>query len=294
MRTRMLPSKKHALNPNRWPKPKRKYSPRVHLDGRFDPTWTLNRSRLRPKFETLAGSRREDRLRAKHLEENLDREATVLGKWLQQATDAKELPLALISSVYWQAIRLRLTALIARDLHTRHGQAKVLPFTIASTKWRILPRDLATLNPARIKNMLRSMLVSCGVEAADGIVIAGLHGEYDGQFYILHFHGIALGDKAVVIRALKKRADLKRNGMIYRPLRFGKPIPVDNIPLLLGWLTYCFQPFWPFRPIYVGPDGKPRRSRKKRRLPVAEEVRVLKWLATATFADCRLINGISL
>lgn len=290
MRSRMQPLKTHAFDPGRLPVVPY-YDPKKHLTGTPDHDTIEGRTLRRSKFETLKEARREDRHRSKALLKSDRPDAQQLGEWLKEATDAKELPLSLVSATYMRAVRRAMTSNLASHFAMAFPGQSATPFTVASPNWRFTTQQLKKTSPRQIKATFRNMLVTSGVEAADGVLIAGLHGEYDGEAFQLHFHGCAIGEKAEALKGLRRNARLKTCEAVYRPLELGVAISVGDTSRLLGWLTYCFQSFWPHRPHYIDAKGHRRRVRQKRRLPRRTEVLVLTWLARAAFGDCRLVNG---
>ena len=142
---------------------------------------------------------------------------------------------------------------------------------------------------------LRADLKRCGATGADGVLFAGIHGEYElnSRQVRLHHHGIVTGGLVDVVRRLKTLGT-------YRPLvrkldGITKKTPAIRLERidqtdLATTATYTVQSFWPAR--WEGViDGKYVRSGTKRRIPEPEHTRVLLWLDRWRLRDLTLLMG---
>ena len=273
------PFKNYALNPARLPVPL----------AEFDLAKTLTREGSKNAFETKLEARNEDILRARQLGKSSLPKAKIFGAWLSNATQNKALPLSPASSVYMREVRRRMLSEVQRIFYAtcRHPR-EIYVFTIVHPKWFYQEGTLRQCNPKKLKKRFLAYLERAGVTAADGMLFAGLHGEFDGSGYQLHYHGVVIGTKALTLKNISGNYGFVTTENIYRPVQ----IP----PLVDGprQLSYLVQSFWPYKKRYLDVDGKPRRQRRKSRIPSAQHEEILMWLAHQNLSDLIITNGIRL
>ena len=241
-------------------------------------------------FETASQARIEDLHRAKVLKKGTDLVSRI-GRILDNLTVHDVMPLSFASSAYYRVLRLRLVGQIARLILEELCDLRIVSFTIVPPKLRIPIGELETFAGDKAMNMLRRLLRRHGLDSMDGFLFAGLHGESDGEYYQLHFHGVAVGETVAVLDRLRASPSLKPYPDVILPLKIRTMEGTTDIKSLLIWLTYCLQCFWPFRPRFVGADGQIKRSRKKTRLPETQELEFLTWMSKRNLGELTLFYG---
>lgn len=252
----------HAYNPNRLPVPTWQYDL---------VEWTSfagNRG-----FETIADAREEDRRRARRLQRSKDPNAQALGQWLEEATAARLLPLSPASAFYMRTCRRKLIGSVQAHVYGRDlCDLEVMAFTLIHPAWFYRAGDLHKADPKAIRKQLQRWFDRAGITAADGILWGALHGEFNGTGYQLHYHGIATGTKADLIRNLYGRFGFVRTDDMQHP------VECTDTYDLAGWLSYCLKSYWPQKLKYLDANGKTRRGQKQElQQPQYEEV--LMWMA---------------
>lgn len=278
MNTSKSPLASHAFNPTVIPKPKSKYNLAK----------TFLSSANSPGFETALSSREEDKKRARWLLNHGDRAMQQVGQWLKDATEQRELPLSPASSLYMRTCRQKLHGAVHRHIH-RAGYADedIHVFTLIHPKWFFPAGELHQADPKKIKKHLRRCFEHAGILAAEGLLFAGLHGDYDGTGYQLHYHGIAVGDKAGLINSLSGKYGFVTTPTIYRPVQC---VPIGDVP---QQLSYCLQSWWPKKLRYIDENGIPRRQRKRGRIPHPQHEEILLWMARQHLLSLVLVNGFT-
>ena len=252
----------HAYNPNRLPVPSWQYD---LVD------WMPRGSSL--GFETIAAARAEDRKRARRLQRSCNPDAQVLGKWLEEAADKKFLPLSPSNSFYMRTCRRKLLgAVMAHVYGLGLCDLDVMAFTLIHPGWFYKSGDLNKADPKAIRKQLQRWLDRAGITAADGIFWAALHGEFDGTGYQLHYHGIASGKKADLIRNLYGQFGFISTDDIQQPVK------CKDAHDLADWMSYCLKSYWLQKLKYIGQDGKLHKG-KKTELQQPQYEEVLMWMA---------------
>ncbi|MFT3989011.1 hypothetical protein [Aestuariivirga sp.] len=224
--------------------------------------------------------------RARRLSRSSDPDARVLGKWLDAATKEALLPMSVASSVYMRTARRNLLgALMARLEKDGWQESSIVAVTIIHPKWYFRAGALHEADPRNIKKQLQNSLERFGVTAEEGIFWAALDGEFDGDGYQLHFHGIATGPKANLIRCMSGRVGFTSTSTIQRP------IECSNVSDLRGWLSYSLKSYWIERRRYLNSHGKPRRT-SKRALGTPQTQEVLMWLAAQHLESLMIHSGL--
>ena len=177
----------------------------------------------------------------------------------------------------------------------RSGSTEVYAFSILTEKGEMPIDQLNAQDAVEINERLRADLKRCGATGAEGIIFAGIDGEYEvnSQQIRLHHHGIATGEMVEVVRRLRTLATYKP---IVRTLggitRRTPAIRTQRIKLaeLESAVTYVVKSFWPAR--WEGlMDGKYIRSGRKQRIPEPEHTRILLWLDRWRLRDLTLLMG---
>lgn len=164
-------------------------------------------------------------------------------------------------------------------------------------------RDLADLDPRRLRRNLRNHLDRAGVTTAGGFLILGLDAEFDtnrgeGGLYDWHWHGIAGGEKLDLIDgALRQRRNFKndREHPLEAGLSKSPRVKIQrgmvNLPTPLA---YGFKSWVPFRPTYRSPEGELLRDKTKRRIPSPYFQRWMLWMDRWNLDDLVLRNGLDI
>jgi hypothetical protein len=284
MRMSKSPLRTHVFNPMNLPLPTRD----------VDPKYVKQKDGQPSAFESTKVARMWDQRRSKRLVRSDDLDAHEFGEWLAEATVAGRLPMSLASFFYFFILRSRLPGALINFLATMAGGESVLPFTIVPPEWCVKQGHLNEKSAKQWVSKLRNLLVTQGVEAAEGFLFASLHGEFDGKYYKIHFHGIAVGNKAKALRSLLDRDDMKEANGVHHPYEREKTIALDDYPNLVRWLTYCLKGWWPSRPLYLDENGKLRRPRYAQRLPKDCEEEFLRWMTSQNFGELVLLQGFRL
>ena len=163
---------------------------------------------------------------------------------------------------------------------------EVKAFTLIHPAWFYKAGTLHEIDPKAIRKHLRRCFDRVGITAAEGALWAALHGEFDGNGYQLHFHGVAAGAKATLICKLYSRNGFDRTADIQQPIN------CKDVYDLSGWLSYCMKSYWPQRLKYIDKHGKPRRGRKQGlQRPQLEEF--LMWMSKQHLLSLIIHSGFS-
>ena len=270
MKTIKSPLKKYVFNPLLLKVPLSKY----------DLAKLLRLEEGKQEMETIAEVRDEDGVRAACLlASNLAKECA-LGEWLESGTIAEYLPLSPASAFFMHTFRRRLLG-SALKLFSCHASIdyELKFFTIIHPKWRWKSGELHNCSPRGLKKAFRRYLERAGVVEADGLLFAAIHGEFDGEFYQLHFHGIVSGQKTLAIEKLRNNFGFVSSAAVYRPIEI---VCADNLPRLLA---YSLQSFWPYHLRYHDKKGKQKKKKNRQRLPNTQHREYLMWMASQNVLD---------
>lgn len=271
------------------PKPKLRYRPDRHQDS----------------FESAQAARAEDALRAKSLRKSLKLLTTGLdaekgkrlARLLEQRASGQSTRASLASSTYVRRVRVRMGGALWRLL--KRGKLKAAStFTVASKKWIYTPEQLVAVDARKLKAALRQDLNRAGAGKVEGALIVVLHGEYEPEsgYYVLHFHGVAVGEMVAVVDRLRKRKKYKPvpRGVDGRPA-IKTPVRIGHKPLtrLPGPLTYILKAYWPSKRIgTVKGTDEPKRNRQHSRIKEPYHSQVLLWLDQWCVNDISLVMGM--
>ncbi|MFZ5675713.1 MAG: hypothetical protein ACOZAM_22370 [Pseudomonadota bacterium] len=274
--TRKCPILSHEFDPLRLPDPLKRYD----LAKTLLPIGDL------AGFESHSEAEAEDRFRADALCNSKTAGGRELGSWLHAATDEGSLPLSSVSSVYTRTVRQRLLGDLARLLDERvEGEEPPFTFTLINSRWRIHHSRMMSLQVKKLKAALREYFRRVGIAKAKGFLFSGFHGEFDGEFFQLHVHGVAIGEKARLLPSLRGKFGFVTTRTIRRPVQVG---PLQNLP---RQISYLYQQYWPYRP---------RKRSGKARIQIRARIkepfygRLLVWMANQHVFDFILMNGLRL
>ena len=158
--------------------------------------------------------------------------------------------------------------------------------------------ELQNADPRQMMARLQSDLNRMGITAASGYVLAGLHAEFDvrREGYDFHYHLIAAGEKARLLRKLRKRGKYKARRK--QPWEVGlkncarvriSKKPLFNLP---EPITYIAQSNYPHRPTKLHDDGTVTRSKFRYRIPEPFHTDWLLWMDRWSIDDITLLNGL--
>jgi hypothetical protein len=258
------PLSSRAFDPYRLPKP----------DVCFDLRQTLS------DFETLAAARREDSVRAEGLLTCDLSGAKEFGFWLADVTAVGDFPLTGASSVYYRQLRRRVLGEVQRlAVDLGYTIREMAVFTLIHPNWYWESGALRQCRPRKLKAVMRRYYERSGIVEAAGLLFSGLHGEYDGRGYQLHYHGWAAEEKAEAVEELRGKFGFKTTATIYRP------VEITDVTDFPKQLSYCLKSYW---------VQKIRGScwSKKVRLPTPQHEEVLLWQAQHSAFDIMLMIGM--
>ena len=266
-----------------------------------------------PKFETAAFSRREDRLRAKALNEYLTTKRTkgsklfanskvtrlanllhrkskptkILRKTLKDFRKSQRKSLS--SSVDMRRYRKRIVGWLWK-LHNETIQWNPTTFTIAARKWEIPANELINLVATKLVAELHSDLNRAGAAKATGYFIGFIHSEFCeySNIYRFHFHGMVAGGMTGVIDNLRKRKKYKSP----KGQRTSIKIARQKLTDLPSPLSYLLKSYWPG--IYLGEELEGKRPQKPRRIAEPFHSEALLWLDQWNLEDITLLKGVSI
>lgn len=260
------------------------------------------------ELENEREARAEDTLRASKAEASarnatnpLNREAAqLLASKLSYHSRGEDPPETPASSGYMLGRRIPviggLSKLVVEQPKCEDNGLDAYTATIMRPDWEMSLADFANVAPADFLNPLRMDLYRCGVGKSTGAIFAGLHAEYEPQSEKLrvHSHMVALGDKARVIKGLRK---LKAYRPIVRTLQgVTKKVPAVRMSRmqegdLFAPLSYPVQSFIPSR--WEGViAGKWRRQGYKARIAEPEHTQVLLWFDRWRLEDLTMLIGL--
>jgi hypothetical protein len=271
---------KYIQNPKRLRVPERQY----------DPAKSVEEHDVIINFESKASVRTQDQLRAKSLQAG-DAASVVLGNQLSAAIENHQIPQSFASNTFYRELRRRLVGELLSFTTVHCGEGVFTPFTLVPPKLRYTLEELADVKGDKAKNLVLRLLRQHGIFTAPGWLFAGLHGEWDGTHFQLHFHGIATGEKAELLPLLRNSPSLKPTVEVDKPLMLSPTIDGDDILNLMRWYTYCLQSFWPSRELFLGTDGKTKRQRIKRRMAKPVEAEALKWMSMRNLGEIVIFSG---
>ncbi|MEP6755258.1 MAG: hypothetical protein ABJA67_07145 [Chthonomonadales bacterium] len=248
-----------------------------------------------PPFETIAAARNEDSFRAQQLMKLGSVSEIALAELLDQANLKKEHLLTCASSFHMRQGRIRLSGEVMRLVVEAHESGEeVVAFTCVPEMWSVPELSWGECNNRRYKAQFRRWLERARVAQASGFIYSGFHGEWNGKRYQHHIHGIAVGEKAIKLRGLYGRFGLVKTDDIRAPLQIVDVPITEDLTDLAKWITYCLQSWWPYRALFVNAEGKVFRSRHRQRLPEAQHLEFLNFMARHGMGDLLFLNGIKL
>lgn len=269
--------------------------------------------RALPKFETAAFSRKEDRRRAKRLDEYLttkrpnssklfpDRKATRLAKLLHRKSQTpkilsktlkdfrKSQRKSLSSSVDMRRYRKRVVGWLWK-LYDQTIQWNPTTFTIAARKWEIPANELVNLNARQLVAEVLSDLNRAGAAKATGYCVGFIHSEFCEytHVYRFHFHGMVAGGMTDVIDKLRRTKKYKSPKGQRTSIKIARQT-LTNLP---SPLSYLLKSYWPGT--YIGEKHQGKRPQKPRRIAEPFHSEALLWLDQWKLEDITLLKGVSI
>jgi len=266
------------------PKPKKRFDVRQIMTGEAE-----------PPFESRSNARNEDRIRSKTLTNATGLFDGQLGELLSEVTEAQDHLLSPVSAFHMREARIRLTAEAMRlAVEAAKNSEDIVAFTLVPPQWAFSKVELEQISVLDLKNQLRRWLERTKISKCSGLIYAGIHGEYDGNIFQIHFHGIATGEKGSNLIWLRGRFGLENSHRVPRTLKIVKVPIAKDLSDLARWATYCLQASWPFRPRFKTSEGEMRRTRKKKRLPAEEHAAFLRFMARHNVRELLFLNGLRL
>lgn len=260
--------------------------------------------RQRATFERSENSADEDRTRVRSLRRNsgqgeLFRAASA--KRLARKLNRHRRPRSLASSRWMRRMRRRVVGALWKLV--REGPwdpavgTQVATFTLVPRVWEFDAPGLNSADPSAMLAWLRTELNRCGASAADGWLVAFIHGEWEPNkgVYRLHVHGVAAGGMIAVVDGLRcrphfaaPRRDQPADVVEYR-VRLSRQ-PLNHLPHAL---SYQLKAYWPER--WIGPVGEHgivKRERCGRRISEPYHSQVLLWLDQWRLSDISLLMKV--
>lgn len=285
-----------AFNPARLRRPSPRDDLRRHLVARVAPSAG---KRLKG-FETPKQMKSEKARRARSLELlaqdrphrqselRRNRRAARLGKLLRRATRASDLP-SFANPLFMRGFRRRFLGEILRLVRGLPAE-EVRIYTLTSPKWRRPASRLTGLDPYKLRESLRTILIKVRLDDLPGWVIACFHNEHDRTTDTdqPHFHVVVVGEKYLAFEALRKLEMFQSCKEVSRPILCQALVnPVRQI-------SYLVKGYWLQT---VGKlnekTGKVRRSRH-RRLREPRHAESILFLHKQRFPDMIWMHGISI
>ncbi len=198
-------------------------------------------------------------------------------------------PSTLGSSLRMRLIRLAFHRALF-DAFAPYADDDLRTLTVIYSGWAFSPADLDRTTAAKLQQQFRQHLNRIGVMKLPGPLIAVLHGEFEptSGLYRLHFHILTTAEKAAALKAGLTTETIKG----YTVTATGAaPVRRSQVRDRDRQFTYLAQAFWPSRPVVIK-HGKPKRTRRKHRIPEPFSTQVLLWLDCQPFADLVLLNDI--
>lgn len=263
--------------------------------------------RLRSSFETVRGVQAEDAARARSLKRwvmrarfkkntemqmanafTVEQAKAVMARLAPSGLDSADRTFA--SSAYFREYRRRFCGAALRAV-ARDPQRPLWLVTLVSSAWRQSADELASFDPRRLRESLRSILTHAARGPIPGRFIASLHADYcqASDTYQLHFHILCnrpfadfcrrMRDQKPRIPTFRKTDDVKVPIHILQ-LRD----PARQVPYHIA------QGFWPSK--WTGSDGT--RSRRRGRIPEPRHAEWLLWMDRQRFADLVWLHGMEI
>lgn len=268
---------------------------------RFSPAHSCDRPHITVSFETKEKAKEEDQRRREGVDSvrkkgALGRQGPPVGstKQLRALAKAIRYQSTPASSRYMRKHRIRIAGALWALIE---GEGcKMATFTLLPRRWEFQGGQLHQADPNKLLAQLRIALHRAGASKANGWLFIGLHGEHEPaeDVYVLHAHGLAVGDMINVVDRLRHTGLARSvrvkgaNEKVFQRVRLSRA-PLRFLP---EPLTYVLQGFWPERTRFQKPDGGVARQRRKRRIEEPRHTEVLLWLNRWRLNELTLLVGI--
>lgn len=271
---------------------------RLNIEGLGTPPRKYRPDLISRGFESEHDARKEDRIRARRLEQAAKmatkpehaQRARALARLLEDGP-ADDLE-TLASSIVLRRHRINVGGALLAFADSYSGQ--IATACLWPKSMEIPGPDLANLNPLSAGHALRSDCNRHGVSAANGGAIFFLDGEYEpnADVWRLHYHGLLLGEKIKALNGLRDTRKYQSTRYRQKPGRSQQRVRINwKLTDLSYHLPYLLKSFWPSR--WEGEiDGEHSRQKHRSRIPEPRHSQWLLWMDRWRLSDLCVLHGL--